>query len=77
MPAGRGAVFQAPAAGAHQGRIMQTKALGDHIITVDRIYKTYPNGIQALYDFSARIRRQGGENPPLRWPYAGLRGCGV
>lgn len=29
----------------------------DYIITVDRINKTYPNGVHALRDFSAQIRR--------------------
>ena len=35
---------------------MPDKAL-DHIITVDRINKTYPNGVHALSDFSAKIHR--------------------
>lgn len=36
---------------------MQGKKLGDHIIEVDRINKTFPDGVQALHDFSARVRR--------------------
>ena len=36
---------------------MQRKELGDYIIEVDRIHKTFPDGVQALYDFSTRIRR--------------------
>ena len=36
---------------------MQGKKLGDYIIEVDRIHKTFPDGIQALYDFSTRIKR--------------------
>ena len=37
---------------------MQQKELGDHIIAVERINKTFPNGVHALRDFSTRIRRQ-------------------
>lgn len=36
---------------------MQRKALGDYIIIVDKISKTFPNGVRALCDFSANIRR--------------------
>ena len=36
---------------------MQEKTLGDYIIEVDGIYKTFPNGVQALHNFSTRIRR--------------------
>ena len=36
---------------------MQGKELGDYIIEVDSIRKTFPDGVQALYDFSTRIRR--------------------
>ena len=36
---------------------MQGKTLGDNIIEVDRVYKTFPNGVQALLDFSTKIRR--------------------
>ena len=36
---------------------MQGKELGDYIIEVDRIHKTFPDGVQALHDFSTRIRR--------------------
>ncbi|MBW1997744.1 MAG: hypothetical protein JRJ29_07245 [Deltaproteobacteria bacterium] len=31
--------------------------LGDHIIVVDNISKTYPNGVRALDNFSTKIRR--------------------
>lgn len=34
------------------------KELGDYIITVDSITKTFPNGVRALDDFSTRIRRK-------------------
>jgi polar amino acid transport system ATP-binding protein len=37
---------------------MQVKALGDYIITVDKINKTFANGVHALCDFSANIRRR-------------------
>jgi ABC-type polar amino acid transport system ATPase subunit len=36
---------------------MQKKALGDHIIRVKKINKTFPGGIRALHDFSAKFRR--------------------
>jgi len=36
---------------------MQEKALGDYIITVDKINKTFSNGVRALCDFSTNIRR--------------------
>ena len=36
---------------------MQEKKLGDYIVTVDKIGKTFPNGVCALRDFSTRIRR--------------------
>ena len=36
---------------------MDGKVLGDYIITVDRINKTFPNGVRALCDFSTNIRR--------------------
>ena len=36
---------------------MQDKQLGDYIITVDRINKTFDNGVHALCDFSTQIRR--------------------
>ena len=36
---------------------MQEKKLGDYIVTVDKINKTFPNGVYALRDFSTRIRR--------------------
>ena len=36
---------------------MQEKKLGDYIVTVDKINKTFPNGVCALRDFSTRIRR--------------------
>jgi len=37
---------------------MAEKVLGDNIITIDRISKTFPNGVCALKDFSARIRQR-------------------
>jgi polar amino acid transport system ATP-binding protein len=37
--------------------MMQDKVLGDYIITVDKINKTFPNGVHALRDFTANIRR--------------------
>lgn len=37
---------------------MQEKKLGDIIITVDRISKTFPNGVRALHEFSASVRRR-------------------
>ena len=36
---------------------MQEKSLGDHIIIVNKITKTFPNGVRALQDFSSKIRR--------------------
>jgi len=36
---------------------MQGKKLGGYIIEVNRIHKRFPNGVQALHDFSTRIRR--------------------
>lgn len=36
---------------------MQEEALGGHIITVNNITKTFPNGVRALDDFSTKIRR--------------------
>jgi ABC-type polar amino acid transport system ATPase subunit len=36
---------------------MQEKSLGDHIIIVNKISKTFPNGVCALQDFSSKIRR--------------------
>ena len=36
---------------------IQDKKLGDYIIEVDKINKTFPNGVCALNDFSTKIRR--------------------
>jgi len=36
---------------------MSEKALGDYIITVKDVYKTFPGGIAAVKDFSTDIRR--------------------
>jgi ABC-type polar amino acid transport system ATPase subunit len=36
---------------------MRSKQLGDYIINVDKIGKTFPNGVVALKDFSTNIRR--------------------
>jgi polar amino acid transport system ATP-binding protein len=36
---------------------MTTKGVGDHIILVDKINKTFPNGVKALVDFSTKIHR--------------------
>jgi ABC-type polar amino acid transport system ATPase subunit len=36
---------------------MSEKKLGEYIITVDKVYKTFPGGIQAVRDFSTNIRR--------------------
>ena len=36
---------------------MQEKALGDHIIIVNKISKIFPNGVRALQEFSSKIRR--------------------
>jgi len=37
--------------------IMPEKHLGDYIINVNKICKTFPNGVKALCDFSTNIRR--------------------
>jgi polar amino acid transport system ATP-binding protein len=37
---------------------VQEKQLGDYIVTVDKINKTFPNGVCALRDFTTRIRRR-------------------
>jgi len=37
---------------------MNEKELGDYIITIDNVSKTFPGGIQAVKDFTAKIRRQ-------------------
>ena len=37
---------------------MEQKELGDDIIVVERINKSFPNGVHALRDFSASIRRR-------------------
>jgi len=34
---------------------MSEKKLGEHIITVDRIYKTFPGGVHSVRDFSTNI----------------------
>lgn len=36
---------------------MQERMLENDIITVDKINKTFPNGVRALCDFSTRVRR--------------------
>jgi polar amino acid transport system ATP-binding protein len=36
---------------------VQEKKLGDYIVSVDKINKTFANGVCALSDFSTRIRR--------------------
>jgi ABC-type polar amino acid transport system ATPase subunit len=36
---------------------VQEKKLGDYIVMVDKIGKTFSNGVCALRDFSTRIRR--------------------
>ena len=36
---------------------MQEKSLGDHIIIVNKISKTFPNGVRALQAISSKIRR--------------------
>ncbi|NIQ88520.1 MAG: amino acid ABC transporter ATP-binding protein [Deltaproteobacteria bacterium] len=36
---------------------MKRKEIGDYIIEADRINKIFPDGVQALCDFSTRIRR--------------------
>ena len=37
---------------------MQKKVIEDYIIEVEGVYKTFPNGVQALHDFSTKIRRR-------------------
>jgi ABC-type polar amino acid transport system ATPase subunit len=37
---------------------MQDKALGDYIVEVDRISKTYPGGVEALRDLSVKVRQR-------------------
>ena len=37
---------------------MQRRTLGDYIIEVEGVYKTFPSGVQALHDFSTKIRRR-------------------
>jgi polar amino acid transport system ATP-binding protein len=37
---------------------MSEKELGAHIITIDSVSKTFPGGVQAVKDFSAKIRRR-------------------
>ncbi len=37
---------------------MQDKALGDYIIEVERIGKTYPGGVEALRDVSVKVRQR-------------------
>ncbi|MEJ2428517.1 MAG: ATP-binding cassette domain-containing protein, partial [Deltaproteobacteria bacterium] len=37
---------------------MQGKTLGDYIIEVEGVYKTFPGGVRALHDFSTKIRRR-------------------
>jgi ABC-type polar amino acid transport system ATPase subunit len=37
---------------------MQDKALGDYIVEVDRISKTYPSGVEALRDVSVKVRQR-------------------
>jgi len=36
---------------------MQEKILGDNIIEVESIDKTFPNGVRALHNFSTKVRR--------------------
>jgi ABC-type polar amino acid transport system ATPase subunit len=36
---------------------VQEKKLGDHIVTAEKINKTFSNGVCALHDFSTQIRR--------------------
>jgi polar amino acid transport system ATP-binding protein len=36
---------------------MNEKKKGDNIITVENVYKTFPGGVQAVNDFSAKINR--------------------
>jgi ABC-type phosphate/phosphonate transport system ATPase subunit len=37
---------------------MSHKELGEYIIKVDKISKTFANGVRALHDFSTNIRRR-------------------
>ena len=37
---------------------MPRKTLGDYIIEIEGVYKTFPSGVQALNDFSTKIRRR-------------------
>ena len=37
---------------------MSEKQLGEHIITIDNVSKTFVGGVQAVKDFSAKIRRR-------------------
>ena len=37
---------------------MSEKELGEHIITIDNVSKTFIGGVQAVKDFSAKIRRR-------------------
>jgi ABC-type polar amino acid transport system ATPase subunit len=37
---------------------VQEKQMGDYIVTVNKINKTFPNGVFALRDFTTRIRRR-------------------
>jgi polar amino acid transport system ATP-binding protein len=37
---------------------MQDKALGNYIVEVDRISKTYPGGVEALRDVSVQVRQR-------------------
>jgi len=37
---------------------MKEKELGEHIITIDNVSKTFAGGVQAVKDFSAKIRRR-------------------
>jgi ABC-type polar amino acid transport system ATPase subunit len=41
----------------NQDTLLETRALGDHIIDIEGVDKTFVNGVQALRDFSTRIRR--------------------
>ncbi|UCF98643.1 MAG: amino acid ABC transporter ATP-binding protein [Spirochaetaceae bacterium] len=37
---------------------MSEKELGQHIIAIDKVSKTFPGGVQAVKDFSTKIRRR-------------------
>jgi polar amino acid transport system ATP-binding protein len=37
---------------------MSEKELGEHIITIDKVSKTFPGGVQAVKDFTTKIRRR-------------------